>query len=277
MKKGFTIIELLVAMGLLAAVIAAAGMIFNYSLESQRTASATAEIMRTLRAITEQLDIDLGFKGLQPDGYLILYSENVSASDTNNLDALYYFSTGDYQSWPSLSMPTPIRSNIARIFLYHDMNMPGDLGRDVLLLNTANPRTATSDYTDISFEQCQTSPDTATLFSSSVLNEPPNVSVVQLRPDARAFDYRSLFAQNVGSFKVEWTDGTITNNLINWYGLANHKNLAFETPGPPYLATWTPSNTNQWPRALKFTFTLYDSKKILKGGRTFEYIVYLGQ
>jgi hypothetical protein len=28
-------------------------------------------------------------------------------------------------------------------------------------------------------------------------------------------------------------------------------------------------------RALKFTFTLFDSKGIIKGGRTFSYIVYL--
>jgi hypothetical protein len=30
-------------------------------------------------------------------------------------------------------------------------------------------------------------------------------------------------------------------------------------------------------RALKFTFTLYDSKGVIKGGRTFTHIVYLGE
>ena len=30
------------------------------------------------------------------------------------------------------------------------------------------------------------------------------------------------------------------------------------------------------PKALKFTFKIYDSKGIIKGGRTFTYIVYLG-
>ena len=58
MKKGFTISELLVAVGLLAAVLAVSGIIFNYSIEAQRTASATAKIMRTLRAITDQLNIN---------------------------------------------------------------------------------------------------------------------------------------------------------------------------------------------------------------------------
>lgn len=90
--RGFTIIELLVAMGLFAAVIAAAGMIFNYSLESQRVAAATAEIMRTLRAITDQLDID--FQGLRTDGYLVLWSDTSDSNDASISSAQAIISRG---------------------------------------------------------------------------------------------------------------------------------------------------------------------------------------
>ena len=45
---------------------------------------------------------------------------------------------------------------------------------------------------------------------------------------------------------------------------------------PKYRAFWTPFTPEEyWPKALKFTFTLYDSKAVIKGGRTFTHIVYL--
>ncbi|GAG60925.1 unnamed protein product, partial [marine sediment metagenome] len=49
---------------------------------------------------------------------------------------------------------------------------------------------------------------------------------------------------------------------------------------PPtyYKASWTPETLKRyWPKALKFTFTLYDSKGILEKSRTFTHIVYLGE
>ena len=58
--KGFTLVELLVAIG-----ISFAGVIFNVSVNAQRTAMANAEIMQKLRAITGQLNAD--FRGLRKD------------------------------------------------------------------------------------------------------------------------------------------------------------------------------------------------------------------
>jgi hypothetical protein len=34
--------------------------------------------------------------------------------------------------------------------------------------------------------------------------------------------------------------------------------------------------SGNWPPALKFTFTLYDSKRVFRNGQTFTHIVYLG-
>ena len=43
-------------MAVMAIVLVAAGFIFKTALDTQRTANATAEIMRNLRGITDQLD-----------------------------------------------------------------------------------------------------------------------------------------------------------------------------------------------------------------------------
>jgi len=75
-------------------------------------------------------------------------------------------------------------------------------------------------------------------------------------------DARRLLARKVGSLKIEWTDGSISGGRINWFGWANPKGGAFETSTTDhYLADWKPSNQADWPKAMKFTFTLYDSKR----------------
>ncbi len=63
--KGFTLIELVVAIALLAMVLGFSGLIFKTCIEAHRTAGANSEIMQKLRAITDQLNRD--FKGLQKD------------------------------------------------------------------------------------------------------------------------------------------------------------------------------------------------------------------
>src|SRR4030042_120928 len=119
--KAFTLIELLVAMGILAMVLSFASVIFRVCIDSHRTAIANAEIMQKLRAITNQLNDD--FKGLQKDGYLVLHCELLNRKEYEDLnpydfraDRIYYFCTGDFQSW----FDTDIRSNIAQIYFGHD-------------------------------------------------------------------------------------------------------------------------------------------------------------
>jgi hypothetical protein len=62
--------------------------------------------------------------------------------------------------------------------------------------------------------------------------------------------------------------------------------VGWEDSNPPKnkkFNEWRPENSEVigWPKelypiAFKFTFTLYDSKGIIKEGRTFTHIVYLG-
>jgi len=74
MKKAFTIIELLVAMGLLSMLIAISGLVFSTAVKAHRVADATGEIATKLQAITQQLDADFGKGHLQKDGEVLFVS-----------------------------------------------------------------------------------------------------------------------------------------------------------------------------------------------------------
>lgn len=259
-KNGFTLTELLVAVGLLASILTASTIIFHYSIEAQRTAMATAEVMRSLRAITDQLNLNL--EGLQKNGYLMLYS------DTNQRDAIYFFSIGDFQS----TVDDTIRSNIARIYFGPARGRVNDLLIEAKLLTPGKPGNINDDYTDVNFVDCQ--------FDIVNKFEDPNIIVSTVgRP---IFDSNDLLAQRVSNMKIEWTydsnEWVAPKKKIEWYGLKNPKNdLNYEiSTGSLYKARWSPYNQPKWPKALKFEFTLYDSRGILKGGRTFEHIVYIG-
>jgi prepilin-type N-terminal cleavage/methylation domain-containing protein len=126
MKKAFTLIELVVAVALLAIIFLFAGVIFKVCINSYRTAVANAEIMQKLRAITDQLNAD--FKGLRKDGeiFVIWKVNKLDAAaaqyddyrDCDNdgyerFDRIMFFADGDFQSYST--DPKVIRGNTARI------------------------------------------------------------------------------------------------------------------------------------------------------------------
>ncbi len=280
-RQAFTLIELVAAIGIFVVVLLFASVIFKVSINSHRTASANAEVMQKLRAITDQLNID--FKGFRKDGYLILRSELLNRNEYGNspapavfrADRLFYFSTGDSQSW----FATNVRSNIAKVYFGHDYRSLYDatfpvskwsLARGAKLIT---PGFALNDSNDVSFAA----------FRANVVgteNEAQNLLLsgipidIQIDPN----DVRGLMCQNIGEIKIEWTNGIKAVDIMLWFGLFRPPSgFPVEIPGPPYIATWTPLTPEQyWPKALKFTFTLYDSKGILKQGRTFTHIVYFG-
>ncbi len=300
-NKAFTLIELVVAVALLTMVISFSGVIFKVSINAYRASSANAEIMRNLRAITDQLNRD--FKGLRKDGYLMLYSELVLRKQFNDspsfkdfeADRIYYFTTGDFQSW----FPPYYRSNIARVYFGHDsislnpLNpipiSQWNLARDVELITPGillPPPPAVVDYNDISYAERKTYLVSTRTDANSLFD--PNTFRIPIDIQADPNSVRSLMCQNVGEIIIEWTDGTIypLDNSLNWFGLGmwrksgdpNYSSIE-DLPVLPnfiYRASWTPAVPKEyWPQALKFTFTLYDSKGILEKGRTFTHIVYL--
>jgi prepilin-type N-terminal cleavage/methylation domain-containing protein len=124
--KAFTLIELVVAVAILAIVFTFAGVIFKVCINSYRTAVANAEIIQKLRAITDQLNAD--FKGLRKDGeiFVIWQASKLDSAaaqyddyrDFNNdgyerFDRIMFFADGDFQSYGS--DPKVIHGDVARI------------------------------------------------------------------------------------------------------------------------------------------------------------------
>jgi len=140
MKKAFTLIELMVAIGLLAIVLSFAGVIFNAGINTHRTALANAEIMRKLRAITDRLDAD--FQGLRKDGEIFVTWVAVGPGRLGDcdldgferLDRIMFFTDGDFQSYRPALMTDGVsrkmvRGNLARVcymLANADPPVPGD-------------------------------------------------------------------------------------------------------------------------------------------------------
>ncbi|HTV49036.1 MAG TPA: prepilin-type N-terminal cleavage/methylation domain-containing protein [Phycisphaerae bacterium] len=105
------------------------------------------------------------------------------------------------------------------------------------------------------------------------------------------FRMMPILLQGVPSFAVDWTDGSSTNNHLNWYGLDNTTTSPpAQSPVQPGTANsdnydsamyaWCPGNkfngtTYQWPLALRFTYTITDPANRMAGGRIISQIIYL--
>jgi len=123
MRKAFTLLEMIVALGILAIVMSFAGTIFRVSIDSHRLALANAEILQKLRAITEQLDED--FRGLRREGEILVFwraarngkhtgpGQNPNAEEAfDRFDRIMFFATGDFRTYGA---DPPVRGNLARI------------------------------------------------------------------------------------------------------------------------------------------------------------------
>ncbi|MDD5011036.1 MAG: hypothetical protein PHQ00_02820, partial [Phycisphaerae bacterium] len=263
---GFTITELLVAIGLLAAVLAASTSIFHYSIEAQRTAMATAEIMRTLRAVTDQLNYD--FAGiLDANQAPIIMEFSGGSDDANKADSIVFFAVGDFQT-----MDGTIRGNTARIY-YGQSSKPDPNSMDTKI--RAEKILARK---QVILAPAETGSTNENEYEPNSLSELMNIYISDVdaaadkwleRPDISEPNEDNIpmyFAKGVDNFAVEFCGKTDVNSVsgaIDWRPPDNQRRH-FGLGREPY------------PDLIKFTFTLYDSKGILKTGRRFEHIVYIG-
>ena len=311
MKKAFTTIELIVAVSLLAVVMVISGMVFKIAIDAQRQAGAIAEITRNFRAITDQLNRD--FQGLVKDGILVLRSEEKTVyidkedEDTDNAsgttalkinvrtDGLYYISTGDFQS-----VQTPKnKSNVSLIYLgLYDKAIGGTepycskwiaARRVIELLPDANSSpSSTDDYDDKSLAEYIATANNIITDPNGLANKMKAGFAVD---PALANSNWQYFSGGIGNFKIEWAvpsfDGRDNlewigydlplsdpnNNILNKAGYTSHID---EVKSTEYRLTWEPKDKDYLPKAIKFTMTLYDSRGVIKEGKTFTYIVYIG-
>jgi prepilin-type N-terminal cleavage/methylation domain-containing protein len=146
MRKAFTIVELLVAMGLFGMLLAASGVIFATAVNAHRTAEATAEISQKLAAITDQLNAD--FRGLRKEGEILAVWVARPVDDEGNtapynppdiagykrFDRIMFFADGDFQTYQEQrvndGMGNPdfqiLTGNVARICYMLARDASGD-------------------------------------------------------------------------------------------------------------------------------------------------------
>lgn len=358
MKKAFTLIELMVAVGLLAVVLSFAGVIFNVSIESHRMASANAEISQKLRAITDQLNADFG--GVRTDAPLLIWFEKGPDDDLNRYDQIMFFADGDFQSiqlydgsplrpW---NTGTPIQGNTARVQYgqarvevvgadkspspqtvsdpnklepqqrvlgrrQHILTLPPDATepnrpREWPAKNLADfyDRTETYPYwpNDVYEHDSLSLAEWQAVDDGDYDDDDILRACFDDRPLVGLYDpntYHNLMCEGVGSFAIQWAYWDDGDERFYWFPsddpagdgskpshfelMANYDfGVYFNIPGSITYPDWHSISDAEsqagedffpYPKALKFTFRLYDSRGLIKEdgrkGREFTHIVYL--
>jgi len=344
-NKAFTLIELMVAIAILAMVLSFAGVIFKVGIDTHRMAMANAEIMQKLRAITDQLNAD--FEGLRKDGEIFVTwvaEPNQSAFGDYDydldgfmrFDRITFFAIGDFYSYRA--SPNVIRGNTARI-CYMLAKRPGNppikaqgqRAEDRILARTQHilavdlspidPRgfglgdqwfrwNNLVEYDTLFLEEWKNMPQDIKEYMLSVITDVSVGSSGVSQPfwgsqvdPAEPSLIHMLLCEGVGEFKIQgwydagpqsrWVpekdpDGDPGTSGSDFYPPSDPNVPGVLYPNPPYGVVkinginfsgfMNESNFDKIPglgKALKFTFTLYDSKGIIKKGRVFTHIVYL--
>lgn len=349
MRKAFTIVELLIAMGLFGMLLAASGVIFATAVNAHRTAEATTEISQKLAAITDQLNAD--FRGLQKDCPIAIWFE-VDPCDPCNPDVRYdqilFFASGDFQSYGYNS--PPFTGNTARVYYgqaniidYPDRAVAE--GNEYLNSNILARRQHIYSSDPYFSDPCHFFPTDPcapggwlasfdiTSFADNDRFEHDNITFSQWKvitndpcnnndiittcfdnTDGRpgididnAETLHMFMAPGVSHFQIQWayprggqlrwwpstdpdgdgddTDSDFEPSAMNRDKFGIYFNMPTVVDVPPGATDWLDYTLAQtqagffpfgfFPEALKFTFTLYDSKGVFGEGKTFTHIVYL--
>jgi len=269
--KAFTLIELTVAVALLAMVLSFASVIFKVGIGAYRTAGANAEIMHKLRAITDQLNADFKGQIWNPKGKI---SFDFDSNKNVRSDSIVFFANGDFQSTGQYDGKTVV-GNVAGIFYGQAANPDPYSGAPEEKILVRRQTMLTPDRTlpplnlDELGEYCneEKKSSLADLIADQAAypdGNTPEMRKLMERPDLDPDNPNHLvmyMAEGVDDFTIQCAGSDGTNKFNEW----RPSNADI---GQNWLKDFRPS-------ALKFTFTLYDSKGIIKGGRTFTHIVYL--
>jgi prepilin-type N-terminal cleavage/methylation domain-containing protein len=285
MKKGFTLIELMVAIGLFAIMIAFSTVIFKASIEAQRVAGANSEIIQNLRVITDQLNRD--FRGFRKgSGLAMSWGWKAGSTDPNDLraDAVAFLADGDFQSTRQYgSTSKTIVGNVASIF--YGQAMGSDIDVFSKKLDDRRKKILTRRQTILTSDTDTNLKSDSNPYGEYYLMSPAEWDVNSpFRPepfDSDEFvenwtrrshmkvnepntnDLVIYMARGVDDFTVQAED--CSSGILQWWP-TNPEIIAKQTSLVDYHGQL---------RALKFTFTLYDSKGVIKNGMRFSHIVYI--
>ncbi len=256
--RGLTLIELLVAVAILAMLILSFSMILS---TSQRVVTVSNSHMRkntTAIALSQILRADL--RGVTQSGFMCI-------AETGSGDMLILTQAGLAESVTSAntgggSVVTIGRCNTDGMdeqtlfrqgWVLNDRGISGgdmqnwDLSELVVL-----PREAPGGGGTYSVEE----------YVEYAIGQAPSSVTIPIQQQADLHELWQALAPGCTELKIRWTDGTRGSDGLNWYGpgaTANDSDIEYEVgPSNHYRALWTNQNQANWPVAVKLTFTLKD-------------------
>ncbi len=189
-QTAFTIVELLVAIGLLVAILMFSIVIFRVAIQSQQKAVATGEFLRTITAITTRLEQD--FSSLDVDAPFAIWF------DKDGSDRVFFFTSGRFGRLSSGNIDAGQVSYNYGALLY------ATAGSSQLLREF----TPTDRYQDIITPSVTLGNE-----RDSLINEIN--SAISYNPDNPA-TYGLLLNDQVAKFKVQILYGS-NDGTIRWY------------------------------------------------------------
>jgi len=278
MRKAFTLIEMVVALGILALVLSFAGVIFRVSIDSYRLAAANAEIMQKLRVITDQLERDF-------EGAILGYTGTLEARQFSvrrggkdvqvNSDSIAVFVNGAFQTLGTYYGGKPVAGNVACV--YYEQPDPNSYGSpavdndwspaETILLRRETILAGGLDPTDYGADSGPHKEYYISSLAQWKVNSPfTSVDTwflhPRIDPNGIAAYQPTYLARGVDNFTIEYGQRDPATRVMQWRRDVNPNVGA----GTGLIST----------AAFKFTFTLYDSKGVMKNGRVFTHVIVLG-
>lgn len=189
-KKAFTIVELLVAVGLLAAMMAASMVVFRVSINAQQSAAATGDYMRTIAAVTTQLKED--YSSIDTNAPFAIWFNRYGS------DSVYFFNTGRFEQLSGGNLDATSTVSTYGSLLYGvdaELNLLRGFDPVSRYQDVITPSTNSNDERDLLFNEI-----------NSLLFYNENVPA----------SYNLLLSNEIESFKIQILYGS-ANGTVRWY------------------------------------------------------------
>ncbi len=256
---GFTLTEMIVAVALLVELIMAVGQIFKNTGKAISLAQASSDVTSNVRSAQMQMDQDLA--GLDRNGFLSI----TQIDTTNSSDQIVFTTTGNFTGYTSTAnFSTSTSANEA--IVQYDQATTGGAGVNGILARQYKFLSTYSGVAGTGLPGTNSPGTPGQIYASLATYETPAAIVkpdpnpwIAATPVAGYYAMMPTMMQGVSTFRVAWTDGTSTAGVLNWTA-----------------ATSTPKIFSQggtYPKAIRFTYTVTDSKNFLQGGRTYVHVV----
>ena len=188
-KKAFTIVELLVAVGLLVAMMAASVVVFRVAIDAQLKATATGDYTRSITATTTKLQQD--FSSIDINAPFAIWF------DKNGSDRIFFFATGQFEEVTDGNLDTGSTISTYGALLYANDST-----------NLLRRFTGVNRYQDVITPSINAFEERNELYTelSSAISYDKNIQST----------YDLLLSDQIESFKVQILYGS-SNGTVRWY------------------------------------------------------------